>query len=60
MRSASFGAGAESLETKLVSTDEIPWSELAFPSTDFALRCYLEDRAGERKDCRFTEVARRL
>jgi ADP-ribose pyrophosphatase YjhB (NUDIX family) len=60
MRSASFGAGVESLETKLVRTEEIPWSELAFPSTDFALRCYLEDRSGKPQPCRFTEVARRL
>jgi hypothetical protein len=60
MRSASYGAGVESLETQLVRPEDIPWSELAFPSTDFALRCYLEDRGGERKDCRFTEVARRL
>jgi ADP-ribose pyrophosphatase YjhB (NUDIX family) len=60
MRSASYGAGVESLETKLVRPEDIPWSELAFPSTDFALRCYIEDRSGERKECRFTEVARRI
>jgi ADP-ribose pyrophosphatase YjhB (NUDIX family) len=60
MKSASHGAGVESLETKLVRPEDIPWSELAFPSTDFALRCYLDDRAGERKECRFTDVARRL
>jgi ADP-ribose pyrophosphatase YjhB (NUDIX family) len=60
MRSASYGAGIESLETKLVRPQDIPWSELAFPSTEFALRCYVEDPSGERKECRFTEVARRL
>src|SRR6478736_2598180 len=32
-----FGAGPESLETKLYDPDEIPWSEMAFLSVDFAL-----------------------
>jgi ADP-ribose pyrophosphatase YjhB (NUDIX family) len=40
-----FGAGAESLEVGLYRPEEIPWSEIAFPSIDFALRRYLDDRA---------------
>ena len=40
-----FGAGAESLEVGLYRPDAIPWSEIAFPSIDFALRQYLDDRA---------------
>ena len=32
--------GAESLEVKLVSWDEIPWGELAFPSVRWALEQY--------------------
>ena len=40
-----FGAGAESLEVGLYRPEDIPWSEIAFPSIDFALRRYLEDRA---------------
>ena len=39
-----FGAGAESLEVGLYTPAEIPWSDLAFPSIDFSLRRYLEDR----------------
>ncbi len=39
-----FGAGAESLEVALYRPDEIPWADIAFPSTEFALRRYLEDR----------------
>ena len=35
-------AGAESLEVKLFAWDEIPWSELAFPSTHWALGHYRE------------------
>jgi ADP-ribose pyrophosphatase YjhB (NUDIX family) len=39
-----FGIGPESLETRLYAESEIPWSEIAFLSVDFALRRYLEDR----------------
>ena len=60
MRSARYGAGVESLETKLIPPADIPWSELAFPSTEFALRRYLEDLAAQREQCHFTEVARRF
>lgn len=37
--------GPESLETALVSMDEIPWSELAFPSVTFTLECFRDDIA---------------
>jgi len=60
MRSASYGAGVESLETQLVRPQDIPWSKLAFPSTEFALRRYLEDQAAHREECHFTELARRF
>jgi ADP-ribose pyrophosphatase YjhB (NUDIX family) len=39
-----YGVGAESLEVKLVTEDEVPWPEIAFRSVDFALRRYFEDR----------------
>jgi ADP-ribose pyrophosphatase YjhB (NUDIX family) len=42
---ARFAAGAESLEVALVAPQDIPWHDLAFRSTDFALRRYLEDKA---------------
>jgi len=32
-----YGAGTESLETKLFSWDDIPWTEIAFPSVHWAL-----------------------
>ena len=57
---ADYGPGAESLEVALVATAEIPWSELAFPSTEFALRRYLEDRAAGREPHHFTTLDRRL
>lgn len=39
-----FGAGPESLEVALFDEHDIPWSEMAFRSVDFALRRYLDDR----------------
>jgi ADP-ribose pyrophosphatase YjhB (NUDIX family) len=39
-----FGPAPESLEVGLFSEDEIPWSDIAFRSVDFALRRYFEDR----------------
>jgi ADP-ribose pyrophosphatase YjhB (NUDIX family) len=60
LRSADYGAGTESLEVQLVRPEDIPWPELAFPSTEYALRRYLEDEGAEREDYHFTEVARRF
>jgi ADP-ribose pyrophosphatase YjhB (NUDIX family) len=57
---AQFGAGLESLEVKLVRPEEIPWDDIAFPSTDFTLRRYLEDRAAGRDEHHFTTIDRRL
>lgn len=55
-----FGVGPESLETKLVSEAEIPWPDVAFPSTEFALRRYLEDRAHGAEGCHYMTFDRRL
>jgi ADP-ribose pyrophosphatase YjhB (NUDIX family) len=60
LRTADYGPGAESLEVALVTPGDIPWSELAFPSTEFALRRYLEDRAAGREPHHFTTIDRRL
>lgn len=40
----SFGVGEESLEARLVEPARIPWDDIAFRSTAYALRRYLEDR----------------
>lgn len=40
-----FAAGDESLDVQLFGWDAIPWDELAFPVTTFALRLLMEDRA---------------
>ena len=57
---ARYGAGTESLEVMLVAPADIPWSELAFPSTEFTLRRYLEDQAAGRDAHHFTTIDRRL
>jgi ADP-ribose pyrophosphatase YjhB (NUDIX family) len=60
LREPVHGAGVESMETALVEPKNIPWLDLAFPSSDFTLRRYLEDRAAGREEHYFTELDRRL
>jgi ADP-ribose pyrophosphatase YjhB (NUDIX family) len=55
-----YAAGPESLEVALVAPQEIPWDDIAFPSTDYTLRRYLEDRAAGTEDHHFTTIDRRL
>lgn len=42
MLSAEFAVGAESDEVRLVSWDEIPWNELAFPAVRWSLTHHRE------------------
>ncbi len=44
----AFAPGVESLETELVDYEDIPWSELAFPTVEWALRQYAEVRGRDR------------
>ncbi|HVK53542.1 MAG TPA: NUDIX hydrolase [Burkholderiales bacterium] len=39
-----FSAGSESLEVRLFSEDEIPWSQLAFRTMHYTLERYFKDR----------------
>lgn len=39
-----FGAGSESLESRLFAEDEIPWPDMAFRSVSFALSAWFDDR----------------
>lgn len=43
MLTGEFGITSESTEVKLLSENEIPWDEIAFSSTEFALKKYFED-----------------
>ena len=40
--------GEESLETELFALDDIPWTDLAFKSVEFALNKYIEDAGRDR------------
>jgi ADP-ribose pyrophosphatase YjhB (NUDIX family) len=57
---ARYAAGPESLEVALVAPADIPWADIAFPSTEFTLQRYLEDKAGGREPYHFTTIDRRL
>ncbi|MEL7310130.1 MAG: NUDIX hydrolase [Pseudomonadota bacterium] len=45
---SDFAPGPESLDCKMVTPDEIPWDEIAFPSGTFALRKWVEDGGQDR------------
>jgi len=59
MSSAQYGAGEESLEAQLVEAAGIPWSEIAFPSTRYALEQYLADRETGVEGMHITTLSRR-
>ncbi len=59
MLDGQFGAGQESLESRLVAAEQIPWSEIAFPSTLYALERFLEDRASGSDRPHLTTLAHR-
>ncbi|MGH8496842.1 MAG: NUDIX hydrolase [Gammaproteobacteria bacterium] len=52
----SYGAGHETLEADLFAAGDIPWGGIAFPSVEFALRRYLEDRASGEQRLHLTEL----
>lgn len=43
LNSRDFGAGEESLETRLFELSEIPWDELSFPTVRRTLELFIED-----------------
>jgi ADP-ribose pyrophosphatase YjhB (NUDIX family) len=51
-----FGVGAESLEVRLCTEQEVPWEEIAFRSVDFALRRYFDDRRAGHERHHFTTL----
>ncbi len=57
-RTPGFAAGEETLEAMLVSIDELPWQELAFPSVRIALECYLQNREDGVNRLHITEAPR--
>lgn len=47
LTSKNFGAGEESLETRLFALDDIPWDELSFPTVRRTLELFLEDHKND-------------
>ena len=55
LNNLDFYPGEESLETKLFSEDQIPWSELAFPVISETLKNYFSDRAENSLKIRYSD-----
>ena len=60
MLTPDFGVTHESLEVRLMDEKEIPWADLAFPSTEYALRRFVEDRAAGVERHHVAEMHRRF
>lgn len=44
LQNLDFSKGVESLDVQLFTESEVPWDDIAFTSTSFALQCYFKDR----------------
>ena len=60
VKDGQFGVGEESLESQLVAPADIPWDDIAFRSTTYALRQYLADRETGAPIAHVTTLERRL
>jgi ADP-ribose pyrophosphatase YjhB (NUDIX family) len=60
MRGPGFAVTPESLEIALFDERDIPWDDLAFPSTEAALRHYFADRAAGHEPHHVVEMPRRF
>ena len=47
LKDGQFGAGEESLESRLFGLDEIPWEEISFPTVKRTLELFLSDYSRE-------------
>jgi len=55
-----FGAGEESLESRLFEPKDIPWSELSFPTVYRTLEHYMEDLGEDKFPLRVGDIHNRL
>ena len=53
-----FGVGHESLDAALYAEQAIPWHDLAFPSVEFTLQRYFNDRAQGHEGIHLTTLER--
>lgn len=52
-----FDAGSETLEVRLFTQAEIPWSQLAFPTIGRTLECFFADKPGRQFPIRNEAIA---
>ena len=57
---AEFAISPEILEVGLFPEGDIPWTEIAFPSIEFALRSFFEDRRTATELVHFNDINRPL
>ena len=60
MIDGTFGVGSESLQVGLYHEADIPWRDIAFPSIEFALRSYIEDRRSGSEAVHYSDINRTL
>ncbi|EMP56827.1 NUDIX hydrolase [Marinobacter koreensis] len=53
-----FGAGEESLESRLFGVDEIPWEEISFPTVKKTLELFLEDMKSDHYQVHLKDIRR--
>jgi len=58
MVDGTFGAGQESLETRLFSEQDIPWEQLAFPTVKKTLKLFCEERGKGQFGVHVTDIIR--
>lgn len=51
-----YAVGRESLDVRLFEPQDIPWKQLAFPSTERVLRCVIAGRSAEMEAREFLEI----
>ncbi len=59
LQGTDYGVGEESLEAALVAPADIPWEDIAFRSTTYALQHYLQDRETGATTTHVTTLMRR-
>lgn len=56
LKDGIFGAGPETIETRLFKEEDIPWDSLAFPSVKQTLRHYFKDKLNQHYPLHFETI----
>lgn len=56
LKDGQFGAGEESLESKLFSPEEIPWDEISFPTVRKTLELFLREMSSDTYGVHVTDI----